>query len=130
MKIEEILELLESDKEILQIEEKTMFIIDIDTHKLKRAWKRVNGDFEELELDVIVSRIAKKLKDKVDAEALLKELLIAQTHPEFLLDLDERLQKPDVMVKSKPTRCYSLSIGGKRGRPVELTLVHNQGFDT
>jgi len=75
-------------------------------------------EFREITLDI--KAMAKKLAEGLDPEAFLEEVL-ETTAPVELVEVKERLEHPQATVKSAK-RCFSLMIGGKQGRPMELTL--------
>lgn len=128
MKCEEIFALLDRKTEFLTFDDVYAYILDSKTYKLKRVWKwQEETGFEEIDIKKVVANIAKALKDKVDGEALLKEFLMAKAHPEEIQELKERVVDKEAKITSKPKECYSLVIGGKRGRPYVLPLVRNQG---
>ena len=120
MKFEEIAKLVDPKDEVFfyDPEEGIAAILDIDSH-IKHLYKTENAsDFTEITPDI--NGMAKKLKEGMDTEAFLVEVL-KTTAPAQLIEIIERLEHPKAKVTSKP-RCFSLMIGGKQGAPLELTL--------
>ena len=74
---------------------------------------------ELIELDL--EKMASILAENFDAKMLMDEVL-RKADTDQLLELSERLAIPNASVKSRKG-CFSMQIGGKRGRPVELTLI-------
>jgi hypothetical protein len=50
--------------------------------------------------------------------------LLIQSGPVEILELKERLEKSYAKIKDTPG-CYSLLVGGKRGKPYEFVLINN-----
>jgi len=128
LKLDQIMNVFDSKTEYVCVEDDMAFVLDKDTFATKRVYTRSGEDFEEVDFLGLISRTAEYLKDKVDAAALLREFL-KNLHPKEALKIAERVEKKPA-VSSKDEKCYSLTIGGKRGRPMELCLVHNAGYDT
>ena len=64
--------------------------------------------------------MAKQLTPGFDPEFLVKTAL-KEAPPSRILEIKQRLENPEAKVTTKPG-CVSLSIGGKRGAPIELVL--------
>lgn len=121
-KIEEIVTQVDPSKQRFFLTEELAFIYNVDAVRLEKVWKKSNGDYVELNLKEIVDNIASYLKDFVDVKALLKEILETDTSPREIIEVAERIEKKPT-VKSAPGKCYSLMIGGKKGRPHEFALL-------
>jgi len=93
-------------------------------NKIKGLFKKAGRQRRYVEIDLvqIVEFIVNKLAPHVDIKEFLKELVLLHSSHEEILELKERLKKGYVSVKGD-NQCYSLMVGGKRGRPYEFNLV-------
>lgn len=120
MRFEEIAKLVDPETEIFfyDAEDGIAAILDPES-RVKHLYKYMpDGTFKEIHLDI--KNMAERLREGFEAQPFLEEVL-ETTAPADLLDISERLEHPEATVKSAP-RCFSLMIGGKRGRPLELLL--------
>ncbi len=121
--LDQISNFVNEEDQILQVEGEFALIVESKKpFKLIRAFKKKDTEYEEMNIHKIARFIAKKLASYLNSEEFLKELLIDHSHPMELQELKERLEHPDATIKPAKT-CYSLLIGGKKGRPYEFTLV-------
>lgn len=113
---------LEKDQyPVIDKELKLVTIMNADT-KTKDIYRITREYPLELELiDMDLDKMALQLAEKFDPKMLMDEVL-RKLDTEQLMDIKERLEKPNVAISSK-NRCFSLLIGGKVGAPVELTLI-------
>jgi len=105
------------------IDKEAKLVTVINTKDETKAIYRIVGEHPiELEkIDIDIDKMASQLAEHFDSKMLMSEVL-KKTETGQLLDIKERLETPDASIKSKKG-CFSLQIGGKRGRPVELTLI-------
>jgi len=114
-------QLEKSEFPVIDKDSKLVYVIDSE-NDTKRIYKITDEDsleLEEIELDI--PGMAAQLAEHFDANMLMQEVL-KKADTDQLLEVKARLEKPDVSIKSKKG-CFSLQIGGKRGRPIELTLI-------
>lgn len=106
---------------IIDKEDKLIVIIK-DEDKTARIYKIVS-EYPLLAEELIVDfePIAERLAVGLDAKGLIIEAL-RKAPPNDVVEIQERLEKPDAAVKPGPG-CYSIKIGGKPGRPIELVIV-------
>lgn len=98
-------------------------VVDEETRRMKALFvKKDKQRYVRMELDKMVEFIAAKLAPHFDAKKYLTELLLLQTPPEEIAELSERLASPAASVKEHRD-CYTLRIGGKKGRPFELVTI-------
>jgi len=96
-------------------------IADPDADQTNRLFRIVQEDPVLLEEEVFdFDEMAKRLVPGFDPTLLIRHAL-REAPPGVLLQIKERLEKPDASVKTK-RGCVSLAIGGKAGRPIELVL--------
>ena len=121
MKFEEIARLVDPKEEVFfyDPEDGIAAILDMESH-IKHLYKfnKEEEIFDEVILDL--EEYAKKLIVGFDIKSFLVEVL-KTTAPAQLIEISERLESPKASVTSAP-RCFALMIGGKPGRPLELTL--------
>ena len=113
---------LEKDQyPVIDKEAKLVTVINSEdqTKRIYRIVREYPLELEEIEIDL--DKMASQLAEHFDSKMLMDEVL-RKTDTDQLLELKERLETPDASIKSKKG-CFSLLIGGKRGRPVELTLI-------
>lgn len=110
------------DKETLVVEDEYAYILGMEPLKLKVLFKKAGNRYVQINLPNVVETIVKKLAPHVDIKKFLEELILIHSPPEEIMELKERLEKGYVKITEAP-RCYSLMIGGKRGRPLEFNLV-------
>lgn len=113
---------IDPEKEIVVADGDLVYILDDETARLKMIFKKAGHRYVEINFQETIAKIAEKLAPHVQVETFLKELIACTTSPQEILELKERLAKGEVKISSE-NRCYSLLIGGKRGRPMEFTLV-------
>lgn len=90
-----------------------------ETKAIYRIIREYPIELEKIEIDI--DKMASQLAEHFDSKMLMEEVL-RKADTEQLLDVQERLEVPGASIKSKKG-CFSLQIGGKRGRPKELTLI-------
>jgi len=90
-----------------------------ETKEIYRIIRDYPIELEKIEIDI--DKMASQLAEHFDSKMLMEEVL-RKTDTEQLLDVQERLEVPGASIKSRKG-CFSLQIGGKRGRPKELTLI-------
>jgi len=113
---------LEKDQyPVIDKEAKLVTVINAEdqTKSIYRIIREYPIELEKIEIDI--DKMSSQLAEHFDSKMLMEEVL-KKTDTEQLLELKERLEIPDASIKSKKG-CFSLQIGGKRGRPVELTLI-------
>lgn len=79
-----------------------------------------DGSLTRFHMEDRQKEIAKELAKHVDAEKLMVHIL-SPYNPEELEELFERVIKKEGKVTEQPG-CYSLNIGGKRGRPMNVVV--------
>jgi len=121
-------ELAEEEYPIIDKDEKMVYVVGTqikgheDAEHINRLFHIVE-DSPELLLEEVIfdfDAMAKQLTPGFDPEFLVKTAL-KEAPPARLLEIKERLENPEAKVSTKPG-CVSLSIGGKRGAPIELVL--------
>jgi len=117
----QIKRLIDPAKESLIVDEDYVYIMDPKTNRLLKLFVKAGHRYTQVDLQKTIGFIAEKLKDTVDAKRFLEELMFLHSSPAEILELHERILK-GASVKDKPG-CYSLMIGGKKGRPYEFVLV-------
>lgn len=121
--LQTIKESIDPEKEIVIVVEDYVRIDDIEPpHRLKMLFKKAGNRYVEINISETIRFIADKLKPHVDVSQFLVEHIRAFSSAEEIMELKERLEKGPVKVSGKPL-CYSLMVGGKRGRPYEFNLV-------
>ena len=128
--IEQIREQLDDGKDVLIVDKELVTILDIvgdhGTHghqRIKAIFKKKgNYYYVKVDLNKTIKKIIKRIKPHVNLETFLKELILLRSSPEEIIELEERLEKPETSIRDAP-RCYALMIGGKRGRPLEFVLI-------
>lgn len=123
--LSQIKQIVNPEKESLILDGDYVYIMDPETNRLLKLFVRSRHRYVQVDLLATVQFIANKLKDKVDIQKFLEELMLLHSSPEEILELHDRLQRGEVSVKGKP-RCYALMIGGKPGSPYEFVLVSPQ----
>ena len=120
-------DLVEEEYPIIDKDEKMVYVVapqtkGHDAEHVNRLFLIVEDDpillLEEVMFDW--DKMAKQLTPGFDPEFLVKTAL-KEAPPSRLLEIKERLENPEAKVTTKPG-CVSLSIGGKRGDPIELGL--------
>jgi len=102
--------------------------LNAERHPTKRyvvkKFEETNGkltiELEEINIEKLKQEIIKKLSDKINTTAMLDDVLGDLTI-QGLKELHSRTVEHKGKVKSKEG-CYKLTIGGKKGRPMELML--------
>jgi len=121
MKLNEIRKLA-GKKEYLTLYEEMISLCDKDGHTIK-VWKynQELDEFDEIPFEEMTKTIIEFLSKKIDVKDILSDLLKAHTPEQTVVDIYERVTKSNfkASVKSKEG-CFSISIGGKKGRPVSL----------
>jgi len=118
-----IKESIDPEKENITIEgEYVVVTSNEEPFKLKAIFKKAGYRYAQFDLQEAVKMIVSKLAPQVDVKKFLEELILLHSSVEEIIDLRERLEKGYVKVK-EAERCYSLMVGGKRGRPYEFNLV-------
>ena len=121
-------DLVEEEYPIIDKDEKMVYVVAPQTKGHEDA-EHVNRLFHIVETDPVLlleevhfdwDKMAKQLTPAFDPEFLVKTAL-KEAPPSRLLEIKERLENPNAKVTTKPG-CVSLSIGGKRGAPIELVL--------
>lgn len=125
--LKQIRKAMDPEKDVIMIEEKYVYIFDImqdgeDSRKLKMLFKKAGKRYVDININELIPRLAKKLAPHVNVETFLKERMEHHSTATEIMELKERLEKPQTKITEAP-RCYSLMIGGKRGRPFEFNLV-------
>lgn len=106
---------------VIDKEEKLILIVNKDD-ETSRVFRIVQEHpLLAVELIVDFQELAEKLARGLDKVELLKEVL-RSAPPNHVIEIKERLDAhPDASVTSSPG-CFSLKIGGRRGRPKELVI--------
>lgn len=111
------------EEEALLIEDDLIYIMDIEKpHRLKMIFKKAGKRYVSIDLAKTLENVINKLAPHVDVKKLLMEIILLQSPPQEVLELKERLEKGYAKV-TEAKLCYSLMIGGKRGKPYEFNLV-------
>lgn len=98
-------------------------ICEEETNRMKALFvKGSRGRYVRMNLPAMVKFISEKLAPHFDAKKFLEELLLLQTPPDDVAELFERLTAPQATVREHKD-CYTLHIGGKKGRPFSLVTV-------
>jgi len=96
------------------------YVFYITEHaRIRRAWKKQNGEYKEVDLKSMVNEIVAYLKDNITLEDFIRAK-ITQLPPKYLEDLHERVEHKGEIIQ-RP-RCYELEIKGKKGSPMVLVL--------
>lgn len=120
--LQKIRDSIDPEKEVLLIEGEYVVILDAEEpNKLKALFQKAGYQYVQIDLAKTVKFIAKKLAPHVDVEKFLQERLLLYSDAEEISELQKRL-KGYAKVTEAP-RCYSLMVGGKRGKPYEFNLV-------
>ena len=127
-RLSEIQSELNPKTEILIIAGDYITILDADTQKPKRFYRRVDDEYELVDMIGKIEKIASYISERVSFKEFLKEFLLTQMPPEDIEELEERIEA-GAKIEEEPGGCYSIHIDGKRGRPYELVLLHNPGYD-
>jgi hypothetical protein len=120
--ISELYSQLEIDQyPIIDKEAKLVTVVDSkdNTKLIYRITREYPLEIQKIAMDL--DKMASQLAEHFDAKLLLTEVL-KKADSGQLLEIQDRLAIPDVSIKSKKA-CFSLMIGGKVGRPMELTLI-------
>jgi len=106
---------------VIDKEDRIILIVNRDS-ETSRVFRIVSEQpllAEELTVDF--QELAEKLARGLDKVELLKEVL-RSAPPNDVIEIKERLDaQPDASISSSPG-CFSLKIGGRRGRPKELVI--------
>ena len=126
-RLEEISKAVDPEKEVLLQEDRYVWVVNKKDGSLKRTFVRIDNarGYREIHIEDLIKRIADRLKDSVKAKSLIRQLfeeILFKLPPEEIIEIGERLEKPEVSIKPAP-RCLALMIGGKVGRPKEFVLV-------
>ena len=121
-----IKEILDPKKEVIIMYEDFIVLSEVDesgeVQKMKMLFKKAGHRYVQVDLEKILNLIVEKLAPHVDVKQFLKELIKLHSAPEEILELNKRLEKSYVKI-SGTKGCYSLMIGGKKGKPYEFNLV-------
>jgi len=100
---------------------KTLYALYVDLDgRIKRAWTQTTMNlFIEIEVKDMVKKICEYLSRHVTLEKLLQDKLLHEGI-ETILDLHLRVENKGKVKEKKG--CYSLKIGGKAGRYLEVQL--------
>ena len=116
---------IDPKKEALIVHEEYVIIYELDEkaeqQRMKMIFKKAGQRYVEIKLEEVLNLIVEKLAPHLDVKRFLKELLILHSSPQEIVELKERLEK-GAKITEAPL-CYSLMIGGKRGRPYEFNIV-------
>ncbi len=110
-------------KEYAVMDKEDNLIVLLNTEDETSRVFRIVHEYPILAEELIVDfqGMAEKLARGLDKVELLKEVL-RSAPPNDVVEIKERLEAgPDVSITSGPG-CFSLKIGGKRGRPKELVI--------
>ena len=105
--------------------EKYIWIINRESDKIAKIFMKISEDeFVEVNMEEIASKIAEHLAPYINVKEYLKEFVLSVVPAPEAMEVLERLEKGG---KVTPTKgCFSLMIGGKRGRPFEFVLAPNK----
>ena len=120
--LENIRKISDPEKEAVIMDENLVFVLETETNKLKMIFKKAGQRYVQIDITKTIETIVNKLAPHVDVKKLLTEMLLIQSGPMEIMELKERLEKGYAKVKDTPG-CYSIMVGGKRGRPYEFVLV-------
>jgi len=121
--LDQIRDSVDYEKQGLQIEEKYVYVHDVnEPYRILKLFQKAGHRYVEVDLQEAINFIAAKLAEHISMEDFLKELIRGHSHPEEIIELQERLSKNYAKV-TPVKQCYSLLVGGKRGRPYEFTLI-------
>ena len=121
--LENIRKSSDPEKEAVIMDEDLVFILETETSKLKMLFKKAGHRYVQIDIPKTIETIVNKLAPHVDVKKLLTEMLLIQSGPMEIMELKERLEKGYAKVKDVPG-CYSIMVGGKRGRPYEFVLIN------
>jgi len=121
--LESIRKVSDPEKEAVVMDEDLVFVMETETNKLKMLFKKAGHRYVQIDVTKTVETIVNKLAPHVDIKKFLTEMLLIQSGPVEIMELKERLEKGYAKVKDAPG-CYSIMIGGKRGRPYEFVLIN------
>ena len=121
--LENIRKASDPEKEAVVMDESLVFILNTETNKLKMLFKKAGQRYVQIDIAKTIETIVNKLAPHVDVKTLLTEMLLIKSGPVEILELKERLEKGYAKVKDVPG-CYSLMVGGKRGKPYEFVLIN------
>ena len=120
--LENIRKASDPEKEAVVMEEDLVFVLETETNKLKMLFKKAGQRYVQIDVTKTIETIANKLAPHVDIKKLLTEMLLIKSGPVEIMELKERLEKSYAKIKDTPG-CYSLTVGGKRGKPYEFILI-------
>ena len=123
--LKQLMQLMDLDTETIALsdDKKHACILDEESNRMKALFvKGSYGRYVKLDLPSMVRLIVDKLAPHFDAQNFLEELILLQTPPEEVDELFQRLGAPHVSVKQHRD-CYTLRIGGKKGRPFDFVTV-------
>ena len=121
--LENIRKASDSEKESVIMDGDLVFVLETETNKLKMIFKKAGQRYVQIDITKTIETIVNKLAPHVDVKKLLTEMLLIQSGPMEIMELKERLEKGYAKVKDTPG-CYSIMVGGKRGRPYEFVLIN------
>ena len=121
--LESIRKASDPEKEAVVMDEDLVFVMETETNKLKMLFKKAGHRYVQIDVTKTVETIVHKLAPHVDIKKFLTEMLLIQSGPAEIMELKERLEKGYAKVKDGPG-CYSLTVGGKRGKPYEFVLIN------
>ena len=104
--------------EMIVLQDPYIVLVDIDFRN-KRLWIQGKAGYEEIDVKRMVKDIASYLSKRVSLEALLKDKILHEP-AETIIDLHKRVTNKGTVKEHKG--CFSLSIKGKQGRPLEIEL--------
>lgn len=128
--LDELRKELVPEKQTLMVEPSTGLVViwllqdeeghEYDEAHFHRVFK-IRGDAKLTELDYseMIEEISEYLKEHVPVKAFLKDVL-RTTAPEEVIEIFERIRKKAKVRADEG--CFLLLIGGKVGKPVELSL--------
>ena len=121
--IENIRKASDPEKESVIMDGDLVFVLETETNKLKMLFKKAGHRYVQIDVTKTIKSIVNKLAPHVDVKQLLTEMLLIQSGPVEIMELKERLEKGHAKVKDTPG-CYSLTVGGKRGKPYEFVMIN------
>ena len=120
--VENIRKASDPEKESVIMDGDLVFVLETETNKLKMLFKKAGHRYVQIDVTKTIKSIVNKLAPHVDVKKLLTEMLLIQSGPVEIMELKERLEKGYAKVKDAPG-CYSIMVGGKRGRPYEFVMI-------
>lgn len=121
----QLMSLIDMDTETIALsdDKKHVCILNEESNRMKALFvKGSHGRYVKLDLPSMVKLITEKLAPHFEVKKFLEELLLLQTSPDDVDELFQRLEAPHVSV-NQHRDCYTLRIGGKKGRPFDFMTV-------